>query len=120
MSAPDQHMPMFWPEFWLAVEGHPDVVTVGYLRALSFYWHHEHCEGLRNDDEYLRKICRIDRECWPEAKAVIFDNDRFFVMDVDGLWRQKRADEEWSKAVNNYKTCVKRAHAGAKARWKKH
>jgi uncharacterized protein YdaU (DUF1376 family) len=114
---PDQFMRWDWNEFWHAVEGLPDHVIVGYQRALGYYYQHNHCTGLRNDDEFLRKLCRIDREFWPDARAIIFDNDKFFFLDEDGLWHQKRAEEEWVIAVKDHERAVNRGKAGAKGRW---
>ncbi len=109
-------MPMYWNEFWQAVEGQPDFVIVGYQRALAYYWHHNHCVGLRDNDEALRKVCRIDREQWEECSSIIFGE--FFNRDEEtGLWHQKRARAEYVKAEINYNAQVLRGKKGAVARW---
>lgn len=114
---PDAYMPFYWMEFWHAVEGLSDQSIVAYQRVLSNYWHQNHCAGLRDDDEFLRRICRCDRDDWKSIRETIFDNDRFMTQDADGLWHQKRAHEEWIAASKKYQTAMARAHAGAVARW---
>jgi len=115
---PDAYMPFYWMEFWHAVEGLPDQSIVAYQRVLSNYWHQNHCVGLRDDDEFLRRICRCDRDDWQSVRDTIFDNDRFMTQDADGLWHQKRAQEEWIHASAAYEKALVRAKAGAAARWK--
>ena len=115
---PDAYMRFYWNEFWSAVEGQSDQTIIAYLRAISHYYHHNHCVGLKDDSEFLRKLCRVDKAEWGEVCAIIFDNDRFFTQDANGLWQQKRAQEEWLKSVEHYDKAIKRAKLGAKARWK--
>ncbi len=115
---PDAFFPFYAADFWQAVEGFAEHIVVGYLRAITHYWCHEHCEGLRDDKEYLRKVCRIERDQWDEACAIIFDNEKFFTQDATGLWQQKRALELWREQVEKYEVARTRGFAGAKARWK--
>lgn len=117
---PDAFMRMYWNEFWQAVQGLDNDTIVAYERAFTFYYHHSHCAGLRDDDEYLRRLCQSDKSKWQEIRDVVFDNDKFMTQDANGLWHQKRTEEEWNKAVENYATAVKRANTGAKERWKNH
>lgn len=128
-------MPFYWPDFWHAVEGFSDSAIVAYQRALSHYWHHNHCRGLQDDDEFLRRLCRIEKSEWQKIKQIVFDNDKFFTMDGDGLWHQKRAQEEWIKSSAKYDAAVKGgrnrlknttqkqreaiSRSGAVAKWKK-
>lgn len=111
---PDQYMRWNWNEFWPAVEGLADHVIIGYQRALSYYYQHNHCHGLKNDDEFLRKLCRIDKDQWPDARDLIFDNDKFFLLGQDDLWHQKRASDDYKQAEKDYKNAVNRG----KSRWK--
>ena len=116
---PDAYMPVYWGEFWMAVNGQPDFIIVSYMRALSHYWHHNHCKGLRNDDEFLRKLCQSERDNWPESKSFIFDNEKCFTLDADGVWQQGRAQKEWQKSVIALEKATNRGKMGAIARWKK-
>ena len=110
-------MPFFWPDFWVAVKGWPDVAIVGYQKALTHYWFHLHCKGLEDNNEKLRRICERDREDWAECCELIFDNGKFFKLDSRaGLWRQKRADEEWAICLNRIAVAKNRAVAGVAAR----
>lgn len=93
-------MPVYWPEFWQAVEGLNATVTVAYLRVLSYYWHHNACRGLINDDVFLRSLCRVDREEWDSVKQFIFNNGENFFRQESGLWHQKRCREEYGRAVD--------------------
>ena len=123
MNKPDSYMPMYWPDFWTAVRGWPDIAILGYLKALSYYWHHDHCNGLRDNPESLRLICERDKSDWVDCMGLIFDNKDFFTLEYDsgsGLWHQKRARDEWKKWNNNYQSAVSRAKLGAEARWAGH
>lgn len=111
---PDLYFPLFGPVFTAAVEGHDDHVTAAYIFALLNYWHVTHCEGLEDNPEKLRRICRQERDDWDQVHPIIFG--AFFHLE-DGLWHQKRAREEWEKAK---KIMAKRSTAGklgAMARW---
>ena len=116
---PDSFMPFYWADFWEAVEGLPSDTIVGYQRALSHYWGHAHCKGLRDNDEFLRRLCRIDKLEWSEAKRVIFDNAKFFTMGEDGLWHQKRASQEWEKSLALYQAKLRQTAAATAARLNK-
>lgn len=114
---PDAFIPFYGNDFLQAMDGHEDKVVVAYLRAIWHYWHHTHCKGLLDDEEFLRRLCRVEREDWDHVKGVLFDNNKFFTQDADFMWHQKRAEEEWRKSVAKYDAQVKRGRAGAKARW---
>jgi len=116
---PDSFMPLYGDEFFAAIEGLPENIGMGYLRAIWHYWGHTHATGLRDDPEFLRRLCRIERHDWEEARAVIFDNDKFFTLGEDGKWHQSRAASEWKKSKDAYDLKLKRATDGAKARWRK-
>ncbi len=116
---PDSYIPFYALEFWQAVEGQPDYIVVGYLRAITHYWMHSHCKGLRDDSEYLRKLCRIDPSDWETAQGVIFDNERFFTLGEGGMWQQKRARELWRDTKSAYDRRVKQTSAATLARTKK-
>jgi len=122
MIKPDIYMPFFWPDFWTATKGWPDVVIVGYQKALTHYWFHLHCAGLPDDTEKLRLICERDKADWSDCCTLIFDNDKFFKLDSrSGLWKQKRADEVWAYCDGVMKKNKARAVAGGlanKRAWK--
>jgi uncharacterized protein YdaU (DUF1376 family) len=111
---PDAFMPFYGNDFFQAVQGHTDSVAASYLRAIWYYWSHNHCKGLEDNDEFLRRVCYCDKEHWSYVRGVLFDNDHFFSQDVNGRWHQKRAEEEWNKSESSYA----RAVAGGKNRWK--
>jgi uncharacterized protein YdaU (DUF1376 family) len=110
---PDAYMPMFWNEFWQAVEGLDDRIIVAYLRALSHYWHHTNAGGIDDDDDKLRRLCRQDKDDWPVVRIAIFSRGGFFHLD-HGRWHSKRAKEEWNKSQMRYDSSVN----GGKNRWK--
>jgi uncharacterized protein YdaU (DUF1376 family) len=115
---PDAYMPFYGGDFLSATSGMSDACFRCYLRAIWHYWHHSHCEGLKNDSEELRRICCADRENWDEVYEQIF-NDEFFYLGEDDKWHQKRAYEEWQKSSEQYQKVLDRAKAGASARWSK-
>lgn len=95
----DGFLPFYGNDFFQATEGRSDTVTCGYLRALWHYWHHEHCEGLDDDDEYLRKLCRIELQDWSRCKQFIFG--KAFKL-IEGRWHQQRAREEYQERLTSY------------------
>lgn len=115
MNHPDAYFPFYQNEFFQAIEGLPDLVSIAYLRAISYYWAHNHCVGLEDDDEFLRRLCRVERDEWPNTKPIIFG--RFFKL-VAGLWHQKRAQEEWAKATRLYAKRFEQTKAATAARIK--
>lgn len=115
---PDAFIPFYGNDYFQAVEGHDELIAIAYLRAIWYYWHQNHCKGLRDDDEFLRRLCRVEKDQWERVRAIIFDNEKFFTQDAEFLWHQKRAEEEWRKSVEKYDAAVNRGKAGAKSRWK--
>lgn len=113
---PDIFMPFYWPTFWTAVKAWPYVAIVGYQKALTHYWFHLECKGLKDDAESLRKICELDKDEWEVCVELIFDNDKFFKQDAKGLWRQKKADEVWAEAQKRMSNIKKASAAGVAKR----
>lgn len=112
-------MPFYGNDFFRAVEGQPHYVVSGYMRALWHNWTHEHCQGLRNNENYLRAVCHLDPDEWEVAFGIIFDNDKFFTLGEDGLWHQTRLSNEWEMAKERYDKQCARTKAATVARWKK-
>ena len=115
---PDAFIPFYGADFFGAVKGHPDHVALGYLKAIWYYWNHTHAQGLKDDVNFLRKVCEIEESKWEESFPVIFDNEQFFTLGENGLWHQVRAAEEWDKAKTKYDKAVARGKPASKARWK--
>lgn len=111
---PDQYMKFYGKDFFPAMEGLPDGIAMGYLRAIWHYRSHTHCKGLPNDEKYLQRVCRIDNDDWGYAFSIIFDNDHFFCMDENGMWHQKRAEEDYAADVKAYERAVTNGKLAAK------
>lgn len=105
---PSAYFPLFGNEFFQAVEGYSDSIALAYLHALWHYWHHCHCEGLPDDDDYLRRVCHCLVSDWVRTKGILFDNDKFFTLE-HGKWHQGRAIEEHKRSVEIYVSRVKSA-----------
>jgi len=88
---------------------------MGYLRALWHYWSHTSCEGLPDDDEYLRRVCGADASDWERTRSILFDN-RYHFRLVDGMWQQPRCREEWRLAMLLYEKKLRQTEAASKAR----
>lgn len=116
--SPDLFMPLFGNEFFQAVEGLPEEVGFKYLRVCWHYWHHNHCKGLLNDEEFLRRLCRCERHEWPTVRQTIFDNEKFMTLQ-EGLWHQNRCRQEWARAIEIMENNKKRTQAANKKRWGK-
>ena len=110
---PDAWLPFYGNDFFGAVEGYDNNVIVGYMRALWHYWHHHHCDGLPDDDQYLQRICRCEAAFWMRTKGVIFNGTDFFTK-IDGKWHQKRARQEYADAIEGFEKRQKQT-AGARA-----
>lgn len=109
---PDSFIPFYGNDFLQACEGQPDFVIVGYFRAIWHFWHHSHCVGLKDDSEFLRRLCRIEKDHWSEAMEFIFDNEKQFTLNENGLWIQTRAVEEWNKSKERHEAAVRRGKMG--------
>jgi len=102
---PDAYMPFFGNDFFLAVRGKPDCVSVGYMRALWYYWAQNACVGLVNDESSLRAICEIYSDGdWLRVMPIVFGE--FFKLDTSNLWQQKRSRIEWAKSEQRYQARV--------------
>ena len=117
---PDSFIPFYGNDFNQAVEGQPDYIAMGYWRAIWYYWHVTHCRGLKDDQEFLRRLIRVDKDQWKAASEFIFDNEKQFTLDGNGVWHQGRAAVEWVKSKEKYEMLSKRGTDGNKKRWKGH
>lgn len=112
----DAWMPFFGDDFSSAVRMFPKHIKWIYLDCLWHYWSHTHCSGLPNDDVLLRELCSCDLQDWVRVKGLIFDDDRFFVLQ-DGKWHQMRCQEEYKKAGGISESRSESGKKGAAARW---
>jgi len=119
MKKPSAYFPLYGNDFFEAIAGYPEAIGLGYLRALWHYWNHTGCEGLPDDDEYLRRICCSDPAEWARTKAIIFDNRYLFRLE-DGAWQQPRCRAEWRKSQDIYEQRSKLGSAAARKRWAGH
>ena len=113
---PTAYFPFYGNDFFEAIAGHSDTVGLSYLRALWHYWSHTGCEGLPDDDEYLRRVCCGNEANWLQTKEIVFDNRYNFRLE-NGLWNQARCKSEFQKSQKIY---AARSAAGKRAmsnRW---
>jgi uncharacterized protein YdaU (DUF1376 family) len=118
MKKPSAYLPFYGNDFFEAIAGHPDGMGMGYLRALWHYWSHTSCEGLPDDDEYLRRVCCCDRPDWASTKEIIFDNRYHFRLE-NGLWHQGRCRAEFQKSKDLYSSRSESGKRGMAKRWHK-
>lgn len=119
------YMPFYGDDFFTAIRGYSSTIQIAYLRAIWHYWSHTHCQGLKNDSQFLRCICEVDSTEWGEVEGVVFDNDIFFCLGEDGKWHQKKASDIYQDSIKSYEAKVKAGKKGgiAKSRktlWKTH
>ena len=119
MKKPSAYLPLYGNDFFEAIAGYPPAVGLGYLRALWHYWNHTSCEGLPDDDEYLRRICCCDPCDWSHMKGLLFDN-RYHFRLLDGVWHQPRCQQEWQKSIQIFEQRSKLGRAAARKRWESH
>jgi uncharacterized protein YdaU (DUF1376 family) len=115
MKKPSAYLPFYGNDFFEAVAGYSDAVGLGYLRALWHYWSHTSCEGLPDDDDYLRRVCGADASDWVTTRGIVFDNRYHFRLE-DGVWHQPRCREEWRACCEVYAKKVKQTEAATRAR----
>jgi uncharacterized protein YdaU (DUF1376 family) len=116
MKKPSAYFPFYGNDFFQAIVGYPDSAAMGYLRALWHYWSHTACEGLPDDDEYLRRICCCERAEWAQAREIIFD-DRYHFRFLNGRWHQPRCQHEYEKSKAAFEKKSKAGRAAAQKRW---
>lgn len=116
MKKPTAYFPFYGNDFFEAVAGYSDAVGMGYLRALWHYWSHTSCEGLPDDDDYLRRICGSNADAWESTRRIIFDN-RYHFRLADGVWHQPRCRQEYEKSLEIFDKRSKQAANAAKKRW---
>lgn len=85
-----------------------------YLLLLMAYWMTG--EALPDNDCQLAATCKATTAEWRRLRPAL---EPFFQI-ADGKWRQKRAEEELSKARNYMKAKSEAGKEGAKRRWQKH
>lgn len=112
---PTAYIPFYYNDFFQAMAGYSGDVQMSYLRAICHYWHHG-CDGMPDDDDYLRRICHCQPSIWPEVKAVVFDN-RFYFKLAGGLWHQKRANHEYTKTMEIYAARSESGRRAMQSRW---
>ena len=118
MRKPSAYMPFYGNDFFQAMAGYPDAIGMRYLRALWHYWSHTGCEGLPDDDEYLRRVCDCQGAEWTCIKATIFDNRYHFRLE-HGAWHQPRCRKEWAKSAEMFERRSAIGRAAARTRWGK-
>ena len=116
MKKPSAYLPFYGNDFFEAIAGYPDDIGLGYLRALWHYWSHTSCEGLPDDDEYLRRMCCCEKDEWPRVKGIIFDNHYHFKLE-NGLWHQARCKAEFQKSQRLYTARAGAGKRGMARRW---
>jgi uncharacterized phage protein (TIGR02220 family) len=110
MAKPDAWMPLYVADYLadttrLTTEQHG-----AYLLLLIDYWRNGKPP---NDDRVLAQITGLTLTRWLNHRPVL---ERFFTID-NGVWSQKRADEEMKKAVEQQANLSGRGKKGAEARW---
>jgi hypothetical protein len=114
---PDAYIRFRPGDYFPAVEGWSREDKWSYWKAIVYYRCHNHCRGLEDEDEFLRRLCECEPDKWPKLKALIFDNDQFFMQDENGLWHQKCAEDDWREDSEAYDRAVKRSASALKTRW---
>ena len=117
MKKPSAYFPFYGNDFFEAVAGYSEGIAIGYLRALWHYWNHTGCDGLPDDDDYLRRVCGCEKTEWVRTKGIIFDNRYHFRLE-SGVWHQPRCQKVWQEAVELYEKKVKQTEAATRARTK--
>ena len=94
-------MPFDGRRFFEAVKGWPHDAALKYLIYLWHYWNHTHCDGLNDDDDYLRRLAECDLVDWRKVKGLIFDGEHFFKLEA-GKWHQSRCKKVYFRELDRY------------------
>lgn len=113
MPRPDAYMPVYGNDLLAALDGYDDGIGMSYVRSLWHYWHHTHCEGLPNDDDYLRRVCRQELTSWARVRGIVFG--QFFKLE-GGRWHQARCRDVFLEASTAYNNRAAGAAAARAAR----
>ena len=118
---PDEKFVIDVPAWKRTTEGWRGDIAYAYLCALINYKCNHHCKGLENNSELIRRICCIDsKEEWDEhIFHFIFDNQKHFIMDENGLWQQEFCTQIYEEELKTREKAIRRGKLGAKIRWKK-
>jgi len=81
-----------------------------YLLLIMDYWKHG---SLPNDDRVLAQITRMTADAWSNARSIL---EAFFEV-TEKHWIHSRIEKELANAKVNKDVAIKRAKAGAEARW---
>ena len=118
MKKPSAYLPFYGNDFFESIAGYPDAVGMGYLRALWHYWSHTSCEGLPDDDEYLRRVCGADASDWERTRSILFDNRYHFRLEGDA-WHQGRCKAEFQRSKDIYAARSAAGKGAMAKRWHK-
>ena len=113
---PDQYMPYHGNEIEAACKGYTASVKWAYVSCQWHYWGHTHCEGLPDDDEYLRNVCDCPVTEWARTKPAIFG--KFFKL-YRGKWHHDQCREEYGERAASYNKVCAAAQNAINARWNK-
>ena len=115
MPSRPQWIRFFYPAFFAAVSAYNAAVAGAYIRALCYYWQVNNCVGIEDDQDAMMRICGTDKEDWDKHGSTVFG--KLFILDGNGLWQQKRAKEEWSRAIEYSNKSSEKGKLGAYKRW---
>jgi uncharacterized protein YdaU (DUF1376 family) len=112
-NRPDIFMPLMVGDY-LKDTGHLTTEQHGaYLLLLMAYW--ARGGALVADDARLAATARMTPQQWAKNKPVLAE----FFSEADGLWVNKRSEEELAQAQRKMEAKAKAGSTGANARWQK-
>lgn len=110
-SRPDSFMPFYVGDYLKDTLRLTTLQHGAYVLLLCAYW----TGGpLPDDDDALAAIAKLGMPDWKRVRTTLGKLPFFDIRD--GLWHQKRADEELSKAQTRYERAIAGAHAMHKQR----
>jgi uncharacterized protein YdaU (DUF1376 family) len=117
MASRPQWIRFFFGDFFAAVQFYNVVVAGAYIRSLCYYWQVTNCQGIEDNTEDMKAMCGLSDKDWDAYGKTVFG--KLFTLDGQGLWQQKRAREEWDRAILMSSERSERAKLGAVKRWNK-
>ena len=97
MPSRPQWIRFFYADFSAAVAVYSATVAGAYIRALCYYWQVTNCNGIEDNSGDMQSLCGLNSMEWEKHGRIVFG--KLFTLDGQGLWQQKRAKEEWDRAI---------------------
>lgn len=110
MEKPDIFMPLYIGDYLAGTSRLTTELHGAYLLLIMDYWMNG---PLPDDDDALASIAKMTPDAWSIARAKL---EKYFSIS-DGVWKQKRIEEELAAAMEKKQKAREKAKKAASVRW---